>query len=102
MSEGWIGCGDCDCVFPCHMGQKRCIRLAQDKVREQALQYISDQWTDETNYEDAERYRQLVAKQKSGWFVELWSDDSPTTYLFNDSEALTSFLDAERNMRKDK
>lgn len=23
----WTGCGDCDCSFPCHNGESRCIRL---------------------------------------------------------------------------
>ena len=23
----WTGCGECDCTFPCHNGEARCIRL---------------------------------------------------------------------------
>ena len=23
----WTGCGDCDCSFPCHNGETRCIRM---------------------------------------------------------------------------
>lgn len=26
--EGWQGCGECDCEFPCYEGEARCIRLA--------------------------------------------------------------------------
>lgn len=26
--EGWKGCGECDCEFPCYEGRTRCIRLA--------------------------------------------------------------------------
>lgn len=25
----WKGCGECDCSFPCHNGEARCIRLPQ-------------------------------------------------------------------------
>jgi len=25
----WVGCGECDCSFPCTNGQTRCIRLKE-------------------------------------------------------------------------
>ena len=28
VPTGWVGCGECDCEFPCHEGEARCIRLA--------------------------------------------------------------------------
>ena len=30
----WTGCGECDCAFPCHNGESRCIRLTPKQEQE--------------------------------------------------------------------
>ena len=30
----WTGCGECDCTFPCHNGEARCIRLTPKQEQE--------------------------------------------------------------------
>lgn len=31
-SNTWVGCGDCDCSFPCNNGEARCIRLPLERT----------------------------------------------------------------------
>lgn len=40
ISGEWVGCGECDCIFKCHAGKAKCIRLPVEQQAEPS------QWRD--------------------------------------------------------
>ena len=53
VSGEWIGCGECDCIFRCHVGKAKCIRLPVEQQAEPGTREGFNNWWN-GDYDDSE------------------------------------------------
>ena len=102
VPTGWVGCGECDCAFPCHEGKARCIRLAADTIdalraKVEELSKDRDYWKEQTHdwyiRESLKRDEEILALEGQHEF-----NHSRYLNLCRDLAAMTKERDELRNV----